>query len=61
MLAVLRNKGSIPECSYKAELDVAVVLALCKAPEMWMNGSWYQTVVRLVERRRYIEKEQKLF
>lgn len=65
MLAVPWNKSRIPECSYKPELDVAVVLALCTAPEMWMSlvkceSCWYQAVVRWVERRRFIEKEQKL-
>lgn len=34
MLAVPWNKNSIPECSYKPEMDVAVVLASLKTPEM---------------------------
>jgi len=34
MLAVPWNKNSIPECSYKPEMDVAVVSASLKTPEM---------------------------
>lgn len=43
MLAVPWNKNSIPECSYKPELDVAVVSASLKTPEMWTNSSQYQS------------------
>lgn len=51
MLAVPWNKNSIPECSYKPEMDVAVVLASLKTPEMRTNSSQYQAVIKWVEKR----------
>ena len=51
MLAVPWNKNSIPECSYKPEMDVAVVSASLKTPEMWTTSSQDQAVIKWVEKR----------
>lgn len=59
MLAVSWNKNSIPQCSYKAETDVAVVPASLKTPKMWTNSSWYQAVIKWVEKRGQTMKEKK--
>lgn len=59
MLAVPWNKNSIPECSYKPEMDVAVVSASLKTPEMRTNSSQYQAVIKWVEKRSQTMKEKK--
>lgn len=59
IFAVPWNKNSIPVCSYKPEMDVAVVSASLKTLEMWTNSSWYQAVIKWVEKRGQTMKGKK--
>lgn len=59
MLTVPWNKNSIPECTYKPEIDVAVVLTSLQTPEMWKNSSWYLSVIKWAEKRGQTMKEKK--